>query len=86
LPAQEQYDRAYRIRVATNQSMLHHDLPKAQWMTAKEVCPTLEGADCDLSRLAQDNRYLTPLIEDIVNEEAERASWDGAVISKPKKH
>lgn len=38
LSPQETYDRAYRIRVAVNQSMLHTELPKDQWVKPSEVC------------------------------------------------
>ncbi|KAG9081370.1 Cytochrome b-c1 complex subunit 7 [Ceratobasidium sp. UAMH 11750] len=32
LPEKESYDRAYRQRVAIQQSILHKDLPKSQWL------------------------------------------------------
>ncbi|KAF8507311.1 cytochrome bd ubiquinol oxidase [Hysterangium stoloniferum] len=36
LSAREAYDRAYRIRLASQCSVLHKDLPKEQWVTPEE--------------------------------------------------
>ncbi|KAB5595521.1 Cytochrome B-c1 complex subunit 7 [Ceratobasidium theobromae] len=36
LPQKEAYDRAFRHRVAFQQSLLHKDLPKDQWVKAEE--------------------------------------------------
>lgn len=86
---QEKFDRAYRIRVAINQSMLHSDLPKDQWVAAKQVslilpwffkCLLLTALDL------QDTRYLTPHIEQIQQEVEEREVFDTSNIVKPSKH
>lgn len=37
LTEREQYDRAYRLRVAFQLSILHKELPKAQWTKPEEV-------------------------------------------------
>lgn len=37
LPAREAYDRAFRLRQASQQSVLHRELPKEQWVTKEEV-------------------------------------------------
>ena len=37
LGEKEAYDRAFRIRVAIQQSMLHRDLPKEQWVKPEDV-------------------------------------------------
>lgn len=37
LPEKEAYDRAYRLRQAAQLSVLHRELPKEQWLPAKEV-------------------------------------------------
>ena len=34
----------------------------------------------------QDQRYLTPLISEIVSSEQERAMLDNAILNKPKRH
>ncbi|KAF8607766.1 14 kDa subunit of cytochrome bd ubiquinol oxidase [Ceratobasidium sp. AG-I] len=36
LPEKESYDRAYRQRVAVQQSILHKNLPKSQWLKPEE--------------------------------------------------
>ncbi|KAG7530763.1 hypothetical protein FFLO_04805 [Filobasidium floriforme] len=36
LPEREQYDRAFRIRTAVQQSILHKGLPKDQWVTPEQ--------------------------------------------------
>ncbi|CAD6565003.1 MAG: Cytochrome b-c1 complex subunit 7 [Cyphobasidiales sp. Tagirdzhanova-0007] len=96
LTPREEYDRAYRLRVASQLSVLHHPLPKEQQLTPEQVhAPILidyaqgslfhaetRGISC--ARL-QDQRYLTPLIEQIVTAEDERAMLDTAVINKPKR-
>ena len=37
LPEKEAYDRAFRLRKASQLSVLHRELPKEQWLPAKEV-------------------------------------------------
>ena len=37
LPAQEQYARAYRIRIAQQCGVLHTELPRDQWTKPEEV-------------------------------------------------
>lgn len=37
LPEKEAYDRAFRLRQAAQLSVLHRELPKEQWLPAKEV-------------------------------------------------
>lgn len=37
LSEREQYDRAFRIRTAIQQSILHKGLPKEQWVTPEQV-------------------------------------------------
>ncbi|KAJ1020514.1 hypothetical protein NDA13_005830 [Ustilago tritici] len=36
LPEKEAYDRAFRLRQAAQLSVLHRELPKEQWLPAKE--------------------------------------------------
>jgi len=69
LTPREEYDRAYRLRVASQLSILHHPLPKEEQLTAE-----------------QDQRYLTPLIQEIINVDEERRLLDSAVLEKPKRH
>ncbi|KAN0061708.1 Cytochrome b-c1 complex subunit 7, mitochondrial [Thecaphora frezii] len=65
LPEREAYDRAFRLRQASQLSVIHRELPKEQWTPA-----------------SQDKRYLTPYIQEIANEEAERAAWDTVGVKK----
>jgi Ubiquinol-cytochrome C reductase complex 14kD subunit len=37
LTPQEKYDRAYRLKRATQQSVLHAPLPREQWLKPEEV-------------------------------------------------
>merc|ERR1711939_834359 len=67
LTPREEYDRAYRLRVASQLSVLHHPLPKEEHLKAE-----------------QDKRYLTPLIQEIINTDDERRLLDSAVLEKPK--
>jgi len=41
LPMKEQYDRAYRLRLASQASILHKDLPKEQWVKEEDDVPYL---------------------------------------------
>ncbi|KAG6334000.1 hypothetical protein ID866_5083 [Astraeus odoratus] len=36
LTPRDAYDRAYRMKLSLHQSMLHKDLPKEQWVSAKD--------------------------------------------------
>ncbi|CDS01905.1 probable ubiquinol--cytochrome-c reductase [Sporisorium scitamineum] len=65
LPEKEAYDRAFRLRQASQLSVLHRELPKEQWLPAKE-----------------DKRYLTPYVQEVANEESERAAWDTVSVKK----
>jgi hypothetical protein len=38
LTPREQYDRAYRFKIASHSSLTHKPLPKKQWVSASEVC------------------------------------------------
>ncbi|KAK8844038.1 hypothetical protein IAR55_006832 [Kwoniella newhampshirensis] len=67
LPANQSYDRVFRMRRGLIQSMLHTPLPKEQWTKAEA-----------------DERYLTPLIEQVVAEEKEREEWDTMVVERLK--
>jgi len=43
LSPRESYDRAFRMRTAFQQSVLHRELPKKQWTTSEQVgCLRLE--------------------------------------------
>lgn len=68
------------MRVASQQSILHKDLPKEQWIKESDVRFTLGSRRTDI----QDVRYLTPIINDIVKEEAERAHWDSIIVERKK--
>ncbi|KAK4684529.1 ubiquinol-cytochrome c reductase subunit 7, partial [Tremellales sp. Uapishka_1] len=67
LPPREAYDRAFRMRVAIQQSLLHKPLPKEQWVKATD-----------------DNRYLAPIVKDIVDEAEERTKWDTMIVERKK--
>lgn len=41
LPAEEQYRRAYRIRIAQQCGVTHTELPRDQWLKPEDVCPLL---------------------------------------------
>lgn len=38
--------------------------------------------DLFLSLLEQDKRYLTPYVQEVANEESERAAWDTVSVKK----
>jgi ubiquinol-cytochrome c reductase subunit 7 len=70
------------MRVASQQSILHKDLPKDQWVKESDVSSTvLKG---EMLTFYKDVRYLTPIINDIVKEEAERAHWDSIIVERKK--
>ena len=37
LPAEENYKRAYRVRIAQQCGVTHHDLPRDQWLKPEDV-------------------------------------------------
>lgn len=87
LSERESYDRAYRHRVAHQLAIEHRELPKSQWTPAAEVkhcscCKDFESRVADMGNGMQDSRYLTPLVKEIENENAERAAWNAI---KPQK-
>jgi ubiquinol-cytochrome c reductase subunit 7 len=43
LPPEEQYRRAYRIRIAQQCGVTHTELPKDQWLKAEDVPPHLQS-------------------------------------------
>lgn len=40
LTPREHYDRAFRLKRASQASVLHKPLPKEQWLAPEEVCPS----------------------------------------------
>ena len=89
LTPREEYDRAYRLRLASQLSVLHHPLPKEQHLTAQQVGDShrrLLKRDLTAFLNMQDQRYLTPLITEIIDQEQERKMLDTAVINKPKRN
>jgi len=67
LSTKETYDRVYRLRRASQASVLHQNLPKEQWIKAEE-----------------DVRYLRPYVEDVHNEDLERAKWDTIEVQRKR--
>ncbi|KAF6764814.1 ubiquinol-cytochrome-c reductase complex subunit 6 [Ephemerocybe angulata] len=65
LTPRETYDRAFRMKRASQASVLHAPIPKDQWTTP-----------------AEDVRYLTPHIANVVEENAERVKWDTVIVVK----
>ncbi|GAC75729.1 ubiquinol cytochrome c reductase, subunit QCR7 [Moesziomyces antarcticus T-34] len=82
LPEREAYDRAFRLRQASQLSVLHRELPKDQWLPAKEPCQALYTDVCFPCSLQQDKRYLTPYVAEVAEEESERAAWDTVAVKK----
>jgi Ubiquinol-cytochrome C reductase complex 14kD subunit len=76
LPAEEQYRRAYRIRIAQQCAVTHTELPKDQWTKPGEVFPPF----CMV--LTQDVPYLTPIVDQVQAEWVERIEMDAAVPFK----
>lgn len=56
LPTNEAYDRAYRLRVASNCSMLHKDLPKEEWLPKSQdtryLTPLIEDVQSEANERA----------------------------------
>lgn len=62
LSPRESYDRAFRHRVAFQQSILHKDLPKAQWTKPEDVSVAhLASNWSEISRLAGSRFRLAPV-------------------------
>ncbi|KAG5519134.1 hypothetical protein PMAC_002222 [Pneumocystis sp. 'macacae'] len=70
LPKLEGYDRAYRLRVASQCSLAHTLLPEKQWVKAEEVTYAFEN----------------PILQEVVNEINERHDLDTLVLEKNPKH
>jgi ubiquinol-cytochrome c reductase subunit 7 len=78
LPAEEQYRRAYRIRIAQQCAVTHTELPRDQWTKPNEVCFPF----CVV--LTQDVPYLTPIVDQVQAEWEEHIEMDAAIpIKKP---
>ena len=61
--------------------MLHKDLPKDQWVPAKDVCVSA-FLGVSMTNSSQDVRYLEPHIQEVLKEEAERAAWDTMSVQR----
>ena len=86
LPPREAYDRAYRLRVASQCSVLHKDLPKEQWIKPSEVCTFVcLWVLLDLKGI-QDVRYLRPYVAEVAREDEERRVWDTIQVEKKAHH
>jgi ubiquinol-cytochrome c reductase subunit 7 len=72
------------MRVAFQQSILHKDLPKEQQIKESEVRTARSNLQSDLQLTSQDVPYLTPIIKDIMKEDAERAHWDSIIVERKK--
>ncbi|TIA89473.1 hypothetical protein E3P99_02049 [Wallemia hederae] len=70
LSPREEYDRAWRLRRAINQSIQHKDLPAEQW---SEEDPAQQ-------------RYLTDRIEQVTTEYNERQLFDNPEFKIEQKH
>ena len=86
LTPREQYDRAYRFKLASHSSVVHKPLPKEQWVSASEVsllsiCYFSLKAKTGYFAL-QDKRYLTPHVEDVLKENEERQVWDTMKVER----
>lgn len=83
LSEREAYDRIHRFRVASQQSILHKNLPKEQWLKPEEVCSIRVQIDCWLKSL-QDIRYLKPHVVEVWKEDIERAKWDKIEVQRKR--
>ena len=81
LTLQEQYDRSYRFRRASQASVLHAPLPKSEWTKVEEVCFYHLELHISIS-CSQDVRYLKPLVLDVAKEDNERKMWDSITIGR----
>lgn len=82
LTPQQGYDRIFRIKRASQASVVHKPLPKDQWIKPEEVRLTLEWLADVLTRDAQDIRYLKPHVVEVAKEDSERQAWDHIVVAK----
>lgn len=57
LPANETYDRVYRMRRAVQCSIIQRDLPKEQWTTPQNVCTMCSSYS---NKAGQALRYAAP--------------------------
>ena len=81
LSPRESYDRAFRMRTAFQQSVLHRELPKKQWTTSEQVsCPSHDANKLTV----QDGRYLAPIVEQVAKEDKEREMWDNVTVERKK--
>lgn len=76
LPPREAYDRAHRIRLASQCSVLHKILPKEQWVKPSEVWPFPLLLSSGFLMEPQDVRYLKPYVTEVVQQNEERRVWD----------
>ncbi|KZP01265.1 ubiquinol-cytochrome c reductase subunit 7 [Calocera viscosa TUFC12733] len=60
LSAKEAYDRAWRFRVGMHQSVLHQDLPKAQWLKPEDdiryLTPLIKEVEAEEAERAELDR------------------------------
>jgi len=87
LTPREAYDRAFRLKRASQCSVLHKPLPKELWMKPEEVrtfhdaCSVPPVLRSDLV-FAQDARYLKPHVVDVSKEDGERKMWDTLIVKR----
>ncbi|KAG6896111.1 hypothetical protein C0992_010252 [Termitomyces sp. T32_za158] len=82
LTVREKYDRAYRLKRASQASVLHAPLPKEQWTLPTEV-RWVNLFRPLLSKLCQqDVRYLKPHVLNVVKEDTERQYWDNLDVKR----
>ncbi|KAJ7134957.1 ubiquinol-cytochrome-c reductase complex subunit 6 [Mycena crocata] len=65
LTPREAYDRAFRIKRASQADVLHAPLPRDQWTKPEE-----------------DIRYLSPIVQEVMNEDTERSKWDTITVTR----
>lgn len=82
LPPEEAFKRAYRIRIAQQCGVTHHVLPRDQWLKPEEVCGITWDAELTFF---QDIPYLSPIVDQVKAEFAERLEMDSAVPQKKTK-
>lgn len=84
LTERESYDRAFRLKQAIQLSVMHRELPKENWLKPEEVCTFSQLRDTRMltHHSLQDQRYLTPLINEVKRADEERAKWDTVKVNK----
>lgn len=82
LTPQEKYDRAYRLKRASQASVLHAPLPREQWITPEEVLSSHIYHIYMRFIFLQDSRYLRHHVLDVMKEDAERQMWDTGTIQR----